>query len=355
MYKVIKNWLDQIFMSEESVIFLLMMAIALVLLMTMGSVLTPIITSIVLAFVMQGMMAQLTRRGISRNIALLIAFIVFIGGFSVALLVILPLAWNQLINLIKELPAMLTQWQHMLLVLPDSYPTLFSEAQIQEVIAMVRSEIGRIGQTILTLSFSTITNVMALLVYIILVPVLVFFYLKDKSLILGWMASFLPHQRPMLNAIWIEMNDQVANYVRGKAVEILIVGVVTYAAFVILDLNYAALLALLVGLSVVIPFIGAAIVTLPVALIGYVQWGLSSDFVTLIVVYGVIQALDGNALVPLLFSEAVNLHPVAIIFAVLIFGGFWGLWGVFFAIPLATLIKAVLNAWPSDKNLTSLS
>jgi putative permease len=50
--------------------------------------------------------------------------------------------------------------------------------------------------------------------------------------------------------------------------------------------------------------------------------------------------------VPLLFSEAVNLHPVAIILAVLFFGGIWGMWGVFFAIPLATLVKAVINAWP---------
>ena len=65
-------------------------------------------------------------------------------------------------------------------------------------------------------------------------------------------------------------------------------------------------------------------------------------------VYGVIQALDGNVLVPLLFSGAVNLHPITIIVAVLAFGGLWGIWGVFFAIPLATLVKAVYDAWPSD-------
>jgi len=65
------------------------------------------------------------------------------------------------------------------------------------------------------------------------------------------------------------------------------------------------------------------------------------------IAYGIIQALDGNLLVPLLFSEAVNLHPVTIIVAVIFFGGLWGFWGVFFAIPLATLVKAVLNAWPT--------
>jgi putative permease len=111
-------------------------------------------------------------------------------------------------------------------------------------------------------------------------------------------------------------------------------------------LGYAALLSLLVGLSVLIPYIGAAVVTIPVALVGFFQWGWTNDFFTLVIVYGVIQALDGNVLVPLLFSEAVNLHPIAIILGVLVFGGIWGLWGVFFAIPLTTLIKALLQSWP---------
>ena len=136
-----------------------------------------------------------------------------------------------------------------------------------------------------------------------------------------------------------------ANYVRGKAIEIVIVGMVSFIAFLILGLQYAALLAMLIGLSVLIPYIGATVVTIPVLLVGYFQWGYSSEFLWLVVVYGIIQLLDGNVLVPLLFSEVVNLHPVAIIIAVLFFGGIWGFWGLFFAIPLATLVKAVYNAW----------
>jgi putative permease len=114
-----------------------------------------------------------------------------------------------------------------------------------------------------------------------------------------------------------------------------------------MGLNYAALLALAVGLSVIIPYVGAILVTLPVVMVGFFQWGMGSEFFYLCAVYLIIQVLDGNVLVPLLFSEAVNLHPVAIILAILFFGGIWGLWGVFFAIPLATLIKAIINAWPT--------
>jgi putative permease len=63
------------------------------------------------------------------------------------------------------------------------------------------------------------------------------------------------------------------------------------------------------------------------------------------IAYAIIQILDGNLLAPLLLSEVVNLHPVAIVVAVLLFGGLWGLWGLFFAVPLATLINAVIKAW----------
>jgi putative permease len=81
------------------------------------------------------------------------------------------------------------------------------------------------------------------------------------------------------------------------------------------------------------------------------------DFLYIVIAYSIIQALDGIVLVPVLFSEAVNLHPIAIIVAILFFGGLWGFWGVFFAIPLATVVKAVLTAWPKlgDNNFKTLS
>ena len=144
------------------------------------------------------------------------------------------------------------------------------------------------------------------------------------------------------------MNVQLANYVRGKFIEILIVGSVTSVTFSLLGLNYALLLGVLVGVSVLIPFVGAAVVTIPVLLVAIIQFGWSWDMAWVMGAYLIIQALDGNVLVPLLFSEAVDLHPIAIIVAVLVFGGLWGVWGVFFAIPLATLVKAVYHAWPEE-------
>lgn len=355
MFHVLKRWLDQIFFEEESIILLLIMVTGLVLVITLGNVLAPFIISAILAFMMQGLTVQLTRHNVPQWLAFTIAFVIFIGGFFLALLVILPLVWKQMTNLFTELPIMLQRLQDLMLVLPEKYPAIFSEEMIQDWIKLARSEVGRIGQLLLSFSIANLLNLVGVVVYLVLVPILVFFFLKDREMLLSWVGSFLPPHRPMLTKIWREMNSQVANYVRGKAIEILIVGGVSYVSFALMGLNYAALMGLLVGLSVVIPYIGAAAVTIPVAIVGFYQWGWTTEFYTLLIVYGIIQALDGNVLVPLLFSEAVNLHPVAIILAVLVFGGVWGFWGVFFAIPLATLLKAILNAWPVNRELSQQS
>src|SRR5690606_29576912 len=128
-----------------------------------------------------------------------------------------------------------------------------------------------------------------------------------------------------------------------------------YITFSLFGLNYATLLSFLVGLSVIIPYVGAVIVTIPIAIIAYFQWGISSEWSYLMLTYLIIQALDANVLVPLLFSEVVGLHPVAIIIAVLFFGGIWGVGGVFFAIPLATLVQAILKAWPTRQKVAQIA
>lgn len=348
MQKILGKWVQRYFSDEGALLlFALLLAAALVI-FYLGGALIPVFASLILAFMMQGAVNRLKRLGIGRMVAVVLVFVAFIGFLTAFLLFVMPIAWRQSVNLFNELPRMVIEVQNLLLLLPQQYPDMISETQIRQLFGLAAAEVSQLGQLILSFSLSSVTGVMALLIYLVLVPILVFFFLKDSdSLVRGWTAA-LPEKRDLLNQVWHEMDDQIANYIRGKAIEILIVGVATYIAFAVLGINYAALLALLVGLSVLIPYIGAALVTIPVALIAFFQWGISSDFMYLMIAYGVIQALDGNVLVPLLFSEAVNLHPVSIIVAVLVFGSLWGFWGVFFAIPLATLVKAVVTAWPQN-------
>jgi putative permease len=346
MMRFVRSWVDQYFSDEEALFLLLLLIAGFVVVLTLGTILAPAIASVVVAYLLQGPMQALKKQGVSHlwaSIAVFILFIFLCFGF---LFIIIPSVWSQVAQLFAELPKMLDKGQALLTVLPERYPQIFSEAQIHSLGIKVGDEIGRIGQAAVSFSLASLPNIVAILIYSVLLPLLVFFFLKDGTMMAQWWVSIMPTKRVLIGKVWLEMDQQFANYIRGKVVEIGVVGFVSYVAFAIMGINYAALLAILVGLSVVIPYIGAAVVTIPVVLIAYFQWGVGSDFYYLVAVYFTIQALDGNVLVPLLFSEAVNLHPVVIILAVLVFGGLWGLWGVFFAIPLATLFKAVITAWP---------
>ena len=346
MIKVLRDWMHRYFSDEQAVVLAVLLVLGFAAVLTLGGMLAPVLTGLVLAFLMQGLVNALERLHLPQIVAVSLVFLLFMSALGLFLLVLMPLLWRQLSTLFNELPRMLGEWQALFLLLPERYPNLISDAQVLQLTEAISGEAGKFGQWALSFSLSSLPLLVSIMIYLVLVPILVFFFLKDREVIGAWFRGYLPRERTLITQVAQEMNQQIANYIRGKFIEIIICGVVTYIAFAALGLNYAALLALLVGLSVVVPYIGAVVVTVPVALIGLFQWGFGDQFLYLMVVYGVIQALDGNVLVPLLFSEAVNLHPVAIICAVLLFGGLWGFWGVFFAIPLATLFKAVLNAWP---------
>ncbi|MDA7088402.1 AI-2E family transporter [Pseudomonas sp. SA3-5] len=346
MIKVLREWMHRYFSDEQAVVLAVLLVLGFAAVLTLGGMLAPVLTGLVLAFLMQGLVNALERLHLPRLMAVALVYLLFLSSLVLFLLVLMPLIWRQLSTLFNELPRMLGEWQALFLLLPERYPDLISDAQVLQLTEAISGEAGKFGQWALSFSLSSLPVLAGIMIYLVLVPILVFFFLKDREMIGAWFRGYLPRERTLITQVAQEMNQQIANYIRGKFIEIIICGVVTYIAFAALGLNYAALLALLVGLSVVVPYIGAVVVTVPVALIGLFQWGFGDQFLYLMVVYGVIQALDGNVLVPLLFSEAVNLHPVAIICAVLLFGGLWGFWGVFFAIPLATLFKAVLNAWP---------
>ncbi|TKB54475.1 AI-2E family transporter [Ferrimonas aestuarii] len=349
MWNLVRSWYREKFSDPQAVTLAMILAVGFAVIYFYGPLITPLLVALVLAYMLEWPVAQMASRGIPRVIAASIVLMLFLGAMAMFMLIAVPQIWHQGESLARELPDMFAWLQAKVSTLPELYPELISQSQIDELMQTLNSRLLAWGQQVLQVSLGSLVNLVALAVYAILVPLLVFFFLKDKRELLKGFTRFVPDNRELAQKVWAEMNGQIVNYIRGKAIEILIIGVASYLTFWFMDLRYAALLGLAVGLSVLIPYIGATIVTIPVALVGLFQWGWTPQFGYLLLAYGIIQALDGNVLVPILFSEAVNLHPVAIIVAVLIFGGLWGFWGVFFAIPLATLVKAVVNSWPSSR------
>ncbi len=352
MIEFFAAWYRRYFSDPQAVVLAVILILGFAIITFMGNMLMPVLAAIVLAYLFEGTVQYLTRVKMPRIIAVSVVFALFVASMLVIVFAVLPLISSQLSDLVQQLPQMIKDWQKILLQLPERYPQIFTEKQVSEIVDASHTGITDFGQSVLSTSLASIPHLITMLVYLILVPILVFFFLKDKKVIVQWFVNRLPKERPLLNRVWTEMDSQIGNYVRGKFYEIIIVGVVTFVVFTFMGLKYAALLSALVAVSVIIPYIGATVVTIPVAIAAYIQWGWGADFGWILLAYLIIQVLDGNLLVPLLFSEAVNLHPVAIIVAVLVFGGLWGFWGVFFAIPLATLVNALLTAWPRAKAIT---
>jgi len=343
---LLTSWFRRTFADPQVVILGIVLIAGIAIVAGLGQMLAPVFASIVIAYLLEAVVIRLQMLGLPRLVSVVLVFLLFLASLFFLLFGLVPMLTRQLTQFVQQIPSYISQGQELLLQLPQRYPTMISEEQIQHLISSAGNELAALGQLFLTWSLTSVGNVVGLLVLLVLIPVLVFFLLKDKSQLIDWFKGYLPAERHLVTSVWADVEAQIANYVRGKAGEIVIVGAVSYITFISMGLEYSALLATMVGFSVLIPYIGAAVVTLPIAFVAYFQWGWGWNFGQVMIAYAIIQALDGNVLVPLLFSEALNLHPVAIIVAILVFGGVWGFWGIFFAIPLATVVQAVLKAWP---------
>ena len=340
--------LKKIFSNEETIIFSFALLIFFIVISFFVSVLTPFIISIIVAYLLVGMQKKIQSYNISEKISLVITFSVFIVTGAALVIWLVPLLYTQLQAFVLDAPNLINNFRDFISELPSKFPDLVSSDQITIFFQAVTEEVSALTQNIVKTSISSIQSAITVLLYIILFPILVYFFLFDRKNIIDGFLKVIPGRRKMLTSIWTEMDIQLSNYVRGKTIEIFIVGIVAAIIFSSLGLRYSALLSVLVGLSVIIPFVGAFLVTIPVVVVGLLQFGLGTQFTILISLYLLLQALDGNLLVPIIFSETLKLHPVIIILAVFIFGSMFGFWGVFFSIPIATFIKAVWNAWPSS-------
>ena len=348
---VVSNWFRLMLGNPQLVVLVLTLVLGLAAVLWIGDMVAPILASVIIAYLLDGVAQPLTRHRVPRMLAILVVYLGFLALLAFIAFAIVPLMSQQATQLVGQIPGMLAEIRGVLMRLPHTYPEFISESQVDQVAGAIGNEVMTLGRDMVTASVSSVFGIISLGIYLVLMPLLVFFMLKDKHRLIAWSVSFLPRDHRLLAHVWTDVHRQLGNYVRGKIIEIIVVWTATYLAFAIFGLDFAVLLSFLVGISVLIPYIGAIAVTVPVAAVAYVQWGIGPDFTYLMIAYLVVQVLDGNLLVPILFSEVVNMHPIAIIASVLVFGGLWGFWGVFFAIPLGILIQSVLLAWPRREQL----
>lgn len=338
------RWLKARMADSQLMVLLASLLIIFTALMLLGNVLAVLFVAIAFAYVLDDVVHLLERAQMPR-----LAAIGLVGAGALllvlfTLLAIFPLLAEQVVQLASNLPRYISELKAFLLQLHAEYALWLNLEYVRQIVASTAGTVQNWGGALLSFSVaSIIPGVITLLIYAVLVPVLVFFLLKDKALIINWAKHFMPEERTLLHRVWNEVDVQIGNYIRGKFWECVVVGAAMWVAYALMGHQYALLLGVLTGISVWVPFVGAAVVTIPVVLLSFMQWGWSDTALYGLLIYTIIQAIDANVLVPWLFSEVVNLHPVAIVVAILVFGHFWGVLGVFIAIPMASLVQSVLT------------
>ncbi|MCO6553299.1 MAG: AI-2E family transporter [Gilliamella sp.] len=355
MLKMFIEWYKKRF-SDPHVVSLIAVIVGLfIIIYFFNKILLPVLIAIVLSYLLDRPVNFLHKKNIPRTLAVVIVLLLFLMIVLVGFMILLPLIWQQSVSLITNIPNMLNFANNFLTTLPEHYPELIDVGLFDSIIQGITNKVVQTGNSLLQFSIVSLLGLVSIAINAVLIPIMMFFLLKDKAKIWGYCSKILPKNRTILDKVAAEMDTQISNYIVGNVLHIIILSICVYIPFWYFGLDYGLLLAVLVGVSVLVPYVGIIISSIPVVLIALFQWGLSAQFGYLLFFYVLIQALDGNLLVPCLFSEKLNLHPLVIILAVIVFGGLWGFWGIFFAIPLATLVKAIINAWPKSDELNTIN
>ena len=346
MLNYLKQWYEENLTDPNQVSLALIVIFSVLITYILIQTISPILVAIVLAYMLEGLVQNLMKTArIVRNISVVVVFFMFLILSVITLFMLIPLLLDQLTLFVKSLPEIFDKSKNLILGMYDQNEYIPKD-YIDSIFLGLQGETSKLGNSIFAYSLASAGGLFAIIVYTILVPIMIFFMLFDKDAINGWISKFFPKKLELTQKAYSELNLKIGNYIRCKFIEIIIVWIASFILFISLGLNYSLLLSFLCGVSVIIPYVGMIAVTIPIVLVAYFQWGIASEFWYVVIGHLLIQAIDGNVVVPILFSDAVNIHPFAILLSILFFGSVWGIWGVFFAIPLAVLINTILNVWP---------
>ncbi len=374
MLKIFKNWYKSHFSEPGTVEFAFVLLSIFIVIYYLMWLVGPVVIALCFAYILDSIVCFLARRfKLSRLVSSVIVMFFFISICIFFLLIIVPqliTQGSQFYNFILDLSSdvsksysnvntntdnftnidvlILNKINQLSKNLPDDILVLFNNESVLEFIHQARTNTTYSFLNFIKSQFvPSVFNIFAYMMYLIIVPIFIFLMLINKdTLKLRFNTYLLPKNKQIIYKFWPIINNQISEYIRGKIIHILLIAIVNTIAFKLFDLNYSILLGVGVGLSVIIPYVGAILIGVPVLFVSILQFGLSDTFFSLAIVYVLIQLLDSNVLTPMLFSKAMNLDAFSILLSILIFGGLWGFWGVFFAIPLATFVKTIVVEWP---------
>lgn len=318
------------------------------LLYVLAPVLTPFLIGALLAYLGDPIADRLQRARLSRTLAVIAVFAVMFLAGLVLLLILLPLLQQQLVTLSARLPQVLGWIQTELVpwlgrtlrveigsVDIDSLGIALKEnwRDAGDLLGFVLGKVGDSGQALL-----------AWAAYLVLVPVVTFYLLRDWDALIQGLCSFIPRRyEQTVTALARECDRVLAEFLRGQLLVMLALGVIYSIGLWIAGLEFALLIGMLAGVVSFVPYLGAIVGVAAAGLVAFFQYHDLAHLLYVAIVFGIGQAIEGMLLSPLLVGDRIGLHPVAVIFAVLAGGQLFGFFGVLLALPVAAVVTVLLR------------
>ncbi|HEX9646670.1 MAG TPA: AI-2E family transporter [Alphaproteobacteria bacterium] len=341
----------------RQVLFWTAIAVAfVVVLVVFGDVLLPFVAGMAIAYFLDPVADRLEAAGLSRTVATTLVLALFFVAFVTVLLLLVPLLQGQLVELVRQLPAVFDSISAGVTGLIERATSSFDEAQVGEAKRALADLKTQLVTWLLNLiggvwaSGVALVNLIGLLV---ITPVVAWYLLRDWDALVARIDRWLPRDHAEVIRAQVRLIDRaLAGFVRGQATVCVILGAGYALALELAGLRYGLAIGLVAGVISFIPYVGSLTGLLLGLGLGYAQFGLSLHLAAIAAIFFAGQLIEGNYLTPKLVGGRVGLHAVWVIFALLAGGSLLGFVGILLAVPVAAVI-GVLTRFALGRYLDS--
>ncbi|MFT4581922.1 MAG: putative PurR-regulated permease PerM [Gammaproteobacteria bacterium] len=325
----------------------------------LAPVLTPFLISLLLAYLGDPLVDRLERLRISRTGSVVIVFIgmLFLGG--AAILVLLPAMQAQFVILVHNIPAAIDWLQQWLVPKLSSVLGIadmsIDVAGIKEALLGHWQEMGSLAKILMVHIGRSGQLIAGWVTYILLIPVVTFYLLRDWDLLVNNAHDLLPRRiEPLVVKLAREIDAVLAEFLRGQLSVMAALGTFYVVGLWVVGLELAFIVGVLAGLVSFVPYLGVIVGVVLAGFAALVQFHDMAHVLMVAAVFGVGQVAEGMILSPLLVGDRIGLHPVAVIFAVMAGGQLFGFLGVLLALPVAAVIVVLLRHSKLEYQLSGL-
>ncbi|MBY7143297.1 AI-2E family transporter [Virgibacillus sp. NKC19-3] len=300
--------------------------------------LSPFLVSLLIAYLLYPIIKKIHSYNIPRGIAVLSIYILFFGITAYVIYRVYPAVMHQLQDLKEQLPVFIRMYENLIYQLYEY--TSFLPETVHDKIDGLITRVETSLENILDKLVGGVTRIFDAIIFLTVIPVLVFYFLKDYNKLKDYVKTFIPEKyRAQTSKLVHAIDKSLGSYIRGQLLVSLLVSLATWIVFQFLNINYALLLAIIMGITNLIPYFGPIIGAVPVMAIALTtSWKL---VIFVLIAILAIQVIEGNFLSPYIVGKSINIHPIAIIFALLLGGELFGVIGLIVAVPLLTICKVI--------------